>query len=142
METRILERSVGKICSLMAVGFGEAGSAIIAANMRTAGALNPLVPGRKARSSQPRQIPRFARPIPIPPWRPNQIVAVFGFCDIRQFTDTTEVLQEGIMAFVNHVAKVVHMQVARFGGSANKNVGDAFLLARARPRKSPANTRI
>ena len=85
METRLLERSIGKICSLMAVGFGEAGSEIIAENMRHGGALNPMVPGRK-------------------------VVAIFGFCDIRQFTDTTEVLQEGIMEFVNLIAKIVHTE--------------------------------
>lgn len=58
----------------------------------------------------------------------RKMVAVFGFCDIRQFTDTTEVLQEGIMEFVNQIAKILHLEVARHGGSANKNIGDAFLL--------------
>ena len=29
---------------------------------------------------------------------------------------------------MNHIADVVHSQVDRFGGSANKNIGDAFLL--------------
>lgn len=27
----------------------------------------------------------------------KKIVAVFGFCDIRNFTDATEVLQEGVI---------------------------------------------
>jgi hypothetical protein len=102
-ETRILELSINKICSLMAVGFGDAGAEIIAENMRNGGALNPMVPGKK-------------------------MVAIFGFCDIRQFTDTTEVLQEDVMEFVNSIAKIVHTEVARHGGSANKNIGDAFLL--------------
>lgn len=57
-------------------------------------------------------------------------VAVFGFCDIRQFTDTTEVLQEGVMEFVNVIAHLVHSTVAARGGAANKNIGDAFLLVR------------
>jgi hypothetical protein len=55
-------------------------------------------------------------------------VAVFGFCDIRRFTDTTEVLQEGVMEFVNVIAHLVHSAVAARGGAANKNIGDAFLL--------------
>ena len=38
------------------------------------------------------------------------MMAIFGFCDIRQFTDTTEVLQEGIMEFVNLIAKIVHLE--------------------------------
>ena len=102
-ETFVLERCITKICSLMAVGFGDAGAEIIAENMRTGGALNPMVPGKK-------------------------ILAIFGFCDIRQFTDATEVLQEEVMEFVNSIASVVHSEVARHGGSANKNIGDAFLL--------------
>ena len=106
-ETRILELSINKICSLMAVGFGDAGAEIIAENMRNGGALNPMVPGKK-------------------------MVAIFGFCDIRQFTDTTEVLQEDVMEFVNSIAKIVHTEVARHGGSANKNIGDAFLLGTSR----------
>jgi class 3 adenylate cyclase len=53
---------------------------------------------------------------------------VFGFCDIRRFTDTTEVLQEGVMEFVNTIAHLVHGAVAARGGAANKNIGDAFLL--------------
>ncbi len=67
-ETKILEDSIMKICSLLAVGFGEAGTEIIGENMRMGGSLNPMIPGRK-------------------------MMAIFGFCDIRQFTDTTEVLQ-------------------------------------------------
>ena len=67
-ETMILENSIMKICSLLAVGFGEAGTEIIGENMRMGGNLNPMIPGRK-------------------------MMAIFGFCDIRQFTDTTEVLQ-------------------------------------------------
>jgi len=102
-ETKILENSISKICSLLAVGFGDAGAEIIAENMKQGGDLNPMVPGRK-------------------------MCAIFGFCDIRQFTDTTEVLQEDVMEFVNSIAKIVHMEVALHGGSANKNIGDAFLL--------------
>ena len=88
---------------MLAVGFGDAGAQIIAENIKNGGALNPMVPGRK-------------------------MIAIFGFCDIRQFTDTTEVLQEEIMEFVNAIAQIVHSEVAYHGGAANKNIGDAFLL--------------
>ena len=103
METLLLENSIAKICGLLAVGFGEAGSEIIAANIQRGGEIDPMIPGKK-------------------------VVAIFGFCDIRQFTDTTEVLQEGVMEFVNTIGKIVHMETHLHGGSANKNVGDAFLL--------------
>lgn len=86
METRILENSINKICSLLAVGFGDAGAEVIANNIRSAGDLNPMIPG-------------------------NKVMAVFGFCDIRNFTDTTEVLQEDIMEFVNTIADIVHTEV-------------------------------
>eukprot|EP00239_Pterosperma_sp_CCMP1384_P010196 CAMPEP_0197864384 /NCGR_PEP_ID=MMETSP1438-20131217/42585_1 /TAXON_ID=1461541 /ORGANISM="Pterosperma sp., Strain CCMP1384" /LENGTH=112 /DNA_ID=CAMNT_0043482617 /DNA_START=9 /DNA_END=344 /DNA_ORIENTATION=- len=63
------------------------------------------------------------------------MVAIFGFCDIRQFTDATEILQEGVMEFVNSIAQIVHMEVALHGGSANKNIGDAFLLVWKFPKE-------
>ncbi|KAK9835000.1 hypothetical protein WJX81_003326 [Elliptochloris bilobata] len=103
METRILEASITKICSLLAVGFGDAGAEVIAENIKNGGDLNPMIPGQK-------------------------VAAIFGFCDVRQFTDATEVLQEDVMEFVNSIARIVHMEVSLHGGAPNKNVGDAFLL--------------
>ena len=32
------------------------------------------------------------------------------------------------MTYVNKVAEITHSMVDRYGGSANKNIGDAFLL--------------
>ena len=42
------------------------------------------------------------------------VEAIYGFCDIRQFTDTTECLKERIMTFVNEVAEVVHGAAHRY----------------------------
>jgi len=67
------------------------------------GELDPMIPGKK-------------------------IQAIFGFCDIRNFTDATEVLETEVMIFVNEIANIVHGQVVKHLGSANKNIGDAFLL--------------
>ena len=149
LETRILENAFTKVLSLLSVGFGEAGAEIISDNIKNGGDLNPMIPGRRT-------------------------AAIFGFCDIRQFTgvgvrcrcvaanrtahtrtglrasppphhpghvashrtphrtthaiplkvrqpetcyghpgtaDTTEVLQEQIMEFVNNIAKIVHQEV-------------------------------
>ena len=58
----------------------------------------------------------------------NKLYCIFGFCDIRNFTDATEVLQEGVMLFVNEIGEIVHGIVDQFQGAANKNIGDAFLL--------------
>jgi len=105
LETVVLENTITKIGALLALGFGEAGSEIIAKNMQNnkGGDVNPLLPGKK-------------------------VVAIYGFCDIRNFTDTTEVLQEKVMIFVNEIAEIVHDITAEHCGSANKNIGDAFLL--------------
>ena len=69
METRILEQILGKIGALLALGFGQAGSEIIARNMKahSSGDVDPMLPGEK-------------------------MICIFGFCDIRKFTDATEVL--------------------------------------------------
>jgi class 3 adenylate cyclase len=58
----------------------------------------------------------------------RRVHAVFGFCDIRNFTDSTEILQTKVMTFVNQIAEITHTCVNKFGGAANKNIGDAFLL--------------
>ena len=102
-ETVKIEQTIIKIGALLAIGFGEAGAKIIADNMGHGGDVDPMTPG-------------------------NKVVAIFGFCDIRNFTDATEVLQEDVMLFVNEVADIVHGVVDRFSGAANKNIGDAFLL--------------
>lgn len=104
METVILETTLNKIGALLALGFGEAGSEIIATNMqRGGGEVDPMIPGKKTH-------------------------CIFGFCDIRDFADATEVLQQEVLMFVNEVAYIVHKTVDHFSGSANKNIGDAFLL--------------
>lgn len=102
-ETAVLEKIVLKIGALLAISFGEAGSEIIIQNMKQTGEINPIIPGKR-------------------------IYGIFGFCDIRSFTDVTEILQEEIMVFVNTIGEIVHSTVDRYAGSANKNIGDAFLL--------------
>ena len=105
LETTILEKTVTKICGLLSLGFGEAGAEIISTVLKEGvdADMNPMIPGKK-------------------------VMAIYGFCDIRNFTDTTEVLQEQVMIFVNEVAEIVHEITAEYMGSANKNIGDAFLL--------------
>ena len=76
METAMLEQAITKIGALLAVGFGDAGTNIIAQNISEGGDMNPMMPGKKT-------------------------YAIFGFCDIHKFNDVTEVLQTEIMTFVN-----------------------------------------
>ena len=104
LETTMLMQTINKIGGLMRVCFGQAGSNVIARNLiSSTQKLNIMGPG-------------------------TQINAIFGFCDIRQFTNTTECLQEDVMLFVNRIAFILHGICAQNAGSANKNIGDAFLL--------------
>ena len=102
-ETDMLEQAIRKMAALLQVGFGSAGAEIIAKNLSDMGELNPMVPGVR-------------------------INAIFGFCDIRDFTFATEGLQQDVMIFVNKIAEITHRHVINSGGHPNKNIGDAFLL--------------
>ena len=68
----MLESTIMKIGHLLALGFGEAGSKIIGDNVKQGGDINPLLSGQ-------------------------MMLAIFGFCDIRNFTDSTEVLETNVM---------------------------------------------
>lgn len=105
METAILEKTIIKIGGLLALGFGEAGANIIGQNMKgsDSATVDAMVPGRK-------------------------VDAIFGFCNIRNFTDATEILQDKVMLFVNQIGEIVHGVVDEYCGVPNKNIGDAFLL--------------
>ena len=113
-ETALLETTLHKIGALLQVGFGEAGTEIIRQNMGHGGNLNPLIAGRK-------------------------MTGIFGFCDIRQFTDATECLQEEVMVFVNRIGEIVHEATHQYSGAANKNIGDAFLLVWRMPATEPGD---
>jgi len=104
-ETGMLERTLEKLTSLLQVGLGEAGTRMIEKCMseNVDGDLDPLVDG-------------------------TRMLGIFGFCDIRRFTDATEVLKEDVMLYVNEIAAIVHAHCSALAGHPNKNVGDAFLV--------------
>lgn len=108
-EVVLIQNSILKIGSLLMIVFGPGGSSIITKNVEMEGDLDPIIPGRV-------------------------VFGLFGFCDIRNFTDATEILQEKVMLFVNEIAEIVHRSTDKFVGASNKNIGDAFLLVwRFRP---------
>eukprot|EP00522_Entomoneis_paludosa_P013153 CAMPEP_0172451694 /NCGR_PEP_ID=MMETSP1065-20121228/9625_1 /TAXON_ID=265537 /ORGANISM="Amphiprora paludosa, Strain CCMP125" /LENGTH=1163 /DNA_ID=CAMNT_0013203661 /DNA_START=207 /DNA_END=3698 /DNA_ORIENTATION=+ len=107
METSFLMLTILRIGSLMKVGFGSAGVEIIRNNLARSQTKNTLILSEKG----------------------GTVSCIFLFCDIRQFTDATECLQEEVFVFTNRIAGVVHSICHSFGGSANKNIGDAFLLS-------------
>lgn len=107
METSFLMSTILRIGSLMKVGFGSAGVEIIRNNLEKGQSKNMLMLSSQGSS----------------------VSCIFLFCDIRQFTDATECLQEEVFVFTNRIAAVVHSICHSYGGSANKNIGDAFLLS-------------
>ena len=107
METVVVEDAIKKISILLGVGLGEAGSNLIGTYLTT-----------KADNGDSDVLMKSI----------VEMDAIFGFCDIRNFTDATEVLQEGVMVFVNTVGNIVHTIADRSLGAANKNIGDAFLI--------------
>lgn len=106
-ETHVVHNAIQKITSLLRVGFGIAGAAIISKNMtieeKNPGSLETMIPGKR-------------------------VYAIFGFCDIHAFDHCTEKLEDEIMTFVNSIARIVHDEVTRWGGLCNKNLGNAFLM--------------
>jgi class 3 adenylate cyclase len=104
METEMIETAMEKMSELLRIGYGHAGNTIISKNLRGTGELNAMLPGQ-------------------------HVTAVFGFCDIRQFNEITDVLRGQVMPFVNQIAKIVHEEVVLNDGAPNKNIGDAFLCS-------------
>jgi class 3 adenylate cyclase len=106
-ETRMIASALIKLSSMLQIAFGTAGASIIASNLDNSSqeqAIQPIVPGRR-------------------------MMGIFGFCDVRNFTNATECLQEDIMVYINCIAEYAHTAVSDNGGFPNKNVGDAFLMA-------------
>lgn len=103
-EIKMIENSIVKISSLLAICFGDAGGDIIKQNIEKGKDFNPMLEGKKKQ-------------------------AIFGFCDIRQFPYVNDALQERTMIFVNQISEIVHSSIDRFSGATNKNIGDAYLSA-------------
>merc|ERR1712050_537577 len=78
METVILEKTIIKLGSLLALGFGEAGANIIEHNMHgvDSSCVNAMVEG-------------------------TRVDCIIGAARIRDFSTATEVLQSKVMTFVN-----------------------------------------
>jgi class 3 adenylate cyclase len=109
-ETKAIAGALIKLSTMLQIAFGEAGSDIITTNLNSGTEVNALIPGKR-------------------------LQGVYGFCDIRSFTDCTECLQEDVMVFVNRIADAVHRSVSLNEGAPNKNVGDAFQLAWRLPER-------
>jgi len=118
LETVILEKTIIKLGSLLALGFGQAGAQIIEHNMKgiDSACVDAMIEG-------------------------TRVDCIIGATRIRDFSTATEVLQSRVMTFVNQIAEIVHGVVDEFHGYASKNNGDFFLMIWRRPRDmSPHKT--
>eukprot|EP00929_Paragymnodinium_shiwhaense_P098030 TRINITY_DN5958_c0_g3_i1.p1 TRINITY_DN5958_c0_g3~~TRINITY_DN5958_c0_g3_i1.p1 ORF type:complete len:1079 (-),score=285.38 TRINITY_DN5958_c0_g3_i1:58-3294(-) len=102
LETAVLERTIIKLGSLLALGFGQAGAHIVSSNMKSS-SLNAMTGG-------------------------NRVHCIIGLTRIGDFGIFNVVLQGRVMTFVNQIAEIVHGVVDEFHGAVNKNNGDTFLV--------------
>ncbi len=109
-ETKIIENAIQKIGTLLALGFGDAGKKFIQKSMEHEGGGAALIQDLSEIGDG------------------QKLQALFAFANIRHFEDSTEVMQEQVLLFVNQISEIVHSCVDKFGGSPNKNLGDTFLL--------------
>eukprot|EP00449_Zooxanthella_nutricula_P024688 CAMPEP_0198530172 /NCGR_PEP_ID=MMETSP1462-20131121/26198_1 /TAXON_ID=1333877 /ORGANISM="Brandtodinium nutriculum, Strain RCC3387" /LENGTH=511 /DNA_ID=CAMNT_0044260041 /DNA_START=1 /DNA_END=1536 /DNA_ORIENTATION=- len=106
LETQVLENTIIKLGGLLAIGFGEAAAEMICDYIGEG-----VDPGESMTHM-----------------RGTQVEAIYGYCQIQDFTMILEVHQERTILFVNQVARIVHSTVHEYSGQVNKNIGGAFLL--------------
>ena len=103
LETKELEDSIIKISGMLSLSFGEAGSLIVHRNLSDGRNFDLTLPG-------------------------SVVTAVFAYCNVRQFVEVAEILQEDLMLFANEIAQIVHHVGEARLGCINRNLGDSFLL--------------
>ena len=104
MKTKMLELTIFKIGTLLQRGFGEKGAQIVSRALTGDERFMELqIPGKKVRM-------------------------IFSICQIRQFSETTECLQDEIIVFVNKIVKIVHECAKRWEGIPTNNNGDRYVL--------------
>ena len=102
-EISLLEQALKKIGVMLALGLGHAGCEIITFNIKTAGGLDPMIPGHK-------------------------VLATFCFISIRNFDALTDLLGERLIVYINKIAKIVHSSAEKYQGGINRNLGESFFL--------------
>lgn len=102
-ETQLLEEALKKIGVMLALGLGTAGCEIITRNIRAAGRIDPMIPGKK-------------------------VLATFCFISIRGFDVLTDMLGSALLTYVNMLSRIVHSYTERYQGAINRNLGEAFFI--------------
>jgi hypothetical protein len=104
IETIILDKTIVKIGSLLAMGYGEAGSDIIEKNLRNNnGEINPMSPG-------------------------ENIVGVYAYFNFMYNSDVLDTLQHTYSIVMNEVLQIISEICIEKGVYNTKNVGDGVLV--------------
>lgn len=119
IETTSLIRALLRLAELLAVALGPSGTSFYKAVVSNSTSTDM---GRTGRRGGKQTIKGGLN------LKGVQVSSIFMFCDIRNFTDTTELLQGDVFRWINSIASVVHGISSDYNGSAVKNVGDAFQL--------------
>lgn len=105
MKTVVLEKTINKIGNLLQRGFGELGAKVVAKTLRSDERFMDYMTGSGER-----------------------IDMVFSVVRIKQFTETTDQLQNEIIVFVNKIVKIIHDVGKQWDGEPAKNFGEKYLL--------------
>ena len=104
MKTVVLEKTIYKISNLLQRGFGELGARVVAQYLtRNEDFMDIMMPGQR-------------------------MEMIFSVVRIRQFTETTECLQDEIIVFVNKIVKILHGVGTKWKAEPAKNFGEKYLL--------------
>lgn len=98
-ETNVLTNTLAKSGQLLALGFGEAGINLIMEKLKKG---SEMV-GKK-------------------------VICLYGFADIKMFTEVSEKLKEDVITFINEIANILSPIIDYHTGGTNKNLGEAFLF--------------
>ena len=101
-EVKAIMNAIIKISALLAMSVGDAGGEVIHKNLSSSHELHLHSRGKKK-------------------------LAIFGFCNIRNFEEINLALEEETVPLINKIAEIVHSSVDKFRGNTNKNIGDSFL---------------
>ena len=106
LETNMLDKTITKIGNLLIMGFGVTGAEILVHNIKDKvedDAFDSIKPGKK-------------------------VMAIYGYCNLRNYIETIEVLEEDMLILLNEVAKIVEGIAIDHLGHVCKNHGDNYLL--------------
>lgn len=71
----------------------------------------------------------------------RKVNMIFSICQIRQFSETTDCLQDEIIVFVNKIVKIIHECTRRWEGVPTNNNGDKYILTWRLPTSNDVTKR-